>query len=114
MLTVSAEQALELINNDNLPPELKVRGRLSLKPGWELSGRLPDTLHVTALDISGCTNLKTLPKTLRCYELSARSISLESLPDDWHIEYRLDLSDCHHLKSLPEGLTVGSLILQNC
>ncbi len=114
MLTVSADQALEMINSGNVPPALAVKGRLVLKNGREWSGQMPETLYVTALDISGCANLKALPRVLHCYELNARNTSLDSLPADWQIEFRLDLTNCRRLKALPAGLTVGSLILQNC
>jgi hypothetical protein len=114
MQPVSAERALELISSKSVPPALTVKGRLALTIGHEWSGQLPETLHVTALDITNCTNLNVLPKTLRCFELTARNSTLESFPQDWQIEFRLDLSNCRRLKALPEGLTVGSLILRDC
>lgn len=75
---------------------------------------LPPGLQVTRLNLSGCQSLTRLPSGLRCYELDLRETTLETLPADLSVEYKLDLSGNTHLRELPAGLKVGSLILSGC
>ena len=133
---VSVEQAKKLILTGKARPGMRVNGSLSFENDLKLT-ELPEGLAVGSLDLSGCRNLRALPRGLRarrlvlggawdpqplldaagelsCYELDLKGSRVRSLPPGVRVEYRLDLEGCTELESLPEGLKVGSLILRGC
>lgn len=75
---------------------------------------LPPALSVPRLVLDNCDVLIGLPEKLRCYDLSMKSTTIRTLPDDLQVTYRLDLTGCTQLETLPKGLKVGSLILRDC
>jgi hypothetical protein len=81
-----------------------------------LSGRAPAGIETGVLPLSFTATRKliTLPPGLRCYSLSLADQSIESLPPDLQVEYKLDLTNCRELTSLPDGLRVSTLVLTNC
>ena len=133
---VSPEKAKELILTGKAPAGLRVTGALSFADNLKLTA-LPDGLTVSSLDLTGCRNLRGLPRGLRvrrlvmagswdpqplldaagelsCYELDLTNTRIRSLPAGVKVEYKLDLEGCTELESLPAGLKVGSLVLRGC
>ena len=129
---VSPKQAAQLILAGRAPADLRVSGHLklagmevrSLPDGLEassldLSGcsalrELPTRLRVRRINLSGCTGLERLPDGFACYEMEMRETSIDRLPDDLRVEYRLDLSGSRRLSALPRGVRTGVLILHDC
>jgi hypothetical protein len=124
----------EMIRNRTAPAGLNVPGKLSLANDLKIEW-LPDDLSVGWLDLTGCRNLKSLPRGLKarrltlagpgwdprplldglsCYHLELQGTSIVDLPDDLRVEFRLDLEGCAALERLPESLSVGSLNVRNC
>src|SRR5258708_4199393 len=99
-----------LILQGDAPSGLTFNGHLNLAGHPSLT-TLPANLHVKRLTLDGCTNLRTLPEGLDCYELSAQRSGLVTLPADLQVDYRIDLSSCEHLEALPDGLRTGTLVL---
>jgi hypothetical protein len=128
-----ADDIRKQILSGTAPGGLRVSGKLSFSEHTNLTA-VPEDLTVGWLDLTGCTRLASLPRSLharrltlqgrwdpshllhglRCYHLELQETTIESLPADMQVEHRLDLSNCTSLRSLPEGLKVGSLVLQNC
>ena len=121
-----------LIAAGKAPAEVRVQGALKIQStGLE---QLPATIEATALDVSGCPNLRALPKNLRVrrlnisgcrhleswpeqlqlFALEARETALQNVPAGWRVDYRVDLSECAELQSLPDGFKTGSLLLRGC
>ncbi|HTE17443.1 MAG TPA: hypothetical protein VK689_03555 [Armatimonadota bacterium] len=128
---VSPGEARLLILRGAMQTGLRIAGRLDLSKS--AITHLPPDLTVDTLDVSGCTQLRTLPPGLRArkvvaggsalrdlppglslYELDLRGTAVATLPADLRVEFRLDLEACRSLRSLPAGLKVGSLNLREC
>lgn len=96
-----------------VPVGMHVEGVLKFTPnlrGW----RWPERLTAEVVDLTGCTQVETLPCSLDAYELNASETLLEEIPNDIRIEAILNLTNCRALKTLPPALRVGSLILNGC
>src|SRR5919205_1049731 len=113
MVYVSTEEAHQLILRGEAPTGMVVDGHLNFSGNQGLMS-LPAYLSVRRLTIDNCLMLRELPPGLCCYELSAQSVPLATLPPDLQITYRLDLSNSDQLRSLPAYMRVGSLVLRNC
>jgi hypothetical protein len=100
-------------NITSLPPGIRchtLRSSQSLK-------ELPDDLTVEfKLDLSGCRELRKLPRGLRVPVLVLRGCAqLEALPEDMEVDY-LDIQDCTALVEWPESarVSIGSVNARNC
>ena len=109
---VKVEGGVRLYDGDklkNLPKNLRVGGRLSLK-GCRSLTNLPEGLKVGGwLDLRRCFSLETLPEGLKV-EASLwleGCTSLSSMPEGLEVEGSLNLRHCTSLASLPKGLKVG-------
>lgn len=112
-------EAHRLILNDctalkTLPPALKANSLQAAKAGLET---LPDDLNVSyKLDLTGCTALTQLPRTLRVGSLVITGCTaLEALPDELHIFF-LNAANCTRLERWGErgSVQVGKIDLRNC
>src|SRR5260221_710751 len=112
--TISAKEAIKLILNGEALSGLHVSGHLDFSKVPFARTSLPENLTAGRITLNGCRSLESLPRGLRCYELSLQECGIRELPDDLQVEYRLDLSRCHNLETLPKGLRVGSLVLREC
>lgn len=121
-----------LISQGKAPDEVRVQGALKIQSST--LEHLPATIEATALDVSGCPNLRALPENLRLrrlnisgcrkiekwpeqlqlFALEARETALQSVPEGWRVDCRVDLSECAQLQSLPDGFKTGSLLLRGC
>lgn len=127
----SPDDAKALLLGGTCPDALRVEGALDLSrplaspsvPAWkarQLSQgnssvkTLPRTLQARRADVSGCTNIEAWPQELQCGEFKAHDTSIEIVPADWQVEFRLDLSNCARLRELPRGFRTGSLVLGGC
>src|SRR2546421_6251390 len=113
MTEISLDDARTLILNADARPGLVVNGHLDFTNNTQLKA-LPEGLKVKRLTLDGCSSLQELPRGLHCFELSARSIPLKTLPADIRIENKLDLGNCDMLTELPNSLSVGILVLNGC
>lgn len=111
---ISAAQAQSLLARGEGWPGMRIDGMVSVPAPVSGVLRLPDQLHVEALDLSGCPEFDMLPSGLTCYELNLSNTKVRELPADLRVESILNLSNCVMLQSLPRGLTVGSLNLRGC
>lgn len=103
--------AREAILAGRAPDGMTVAGDLDLR-GTPVR-RLPAGLRCVKLRVDQCSDLRTLPEGLACFELSAQDLLIEELPA-MKVDYRLDLSGCHALRALPADLTLGTLVLRGC
>ena len=112
---VNAEEAYQILKQDNPPDGLVVHGTLnySKESGRQPPARFPHGLTVDVLNLTDQA-IDSLPTGLTAYELILAGTEIRSLPDELKVEVRLDLSRCEQLESLPENLSVGSLILRRC
>lgn len=121
-----------LIAQGTAPDRVRVRGALKIHS--KTLEFLPPSLAATALDVSGCPNLRALPENLQVrrlnisacrhlekwpeslelFSLEARNTMLQEVPRGWRVESRVDLSECVELHSLPEDFQTGSLVLRGC
>lgn len=106
-------KAEKLLLAGKAPDGMRVRGHLDFSRLGK-APRLPAGMSVTRLTLAECDPLPALPAGLRCYELDVSNSSIQSLPEDIQVEFRLDLSNCTRLERLPSRLKVGSLILRDC
>jgi hypothetical protein len=95
-----------------LPENLTLRW-LTLKNCTALKS-LPASLRVARLSFQGHWDYSHLLKGLNIYQLDLHHTSIDRLPDDLKVQFRLDLEDCPRLTELPAGLTTGVLILRGC
>ena len=82
-----------------------------------LAGTAPDNLSTDVLQLAFKETkhyVKKLPAGLRCYSLSLSGQSIDTLPSDLQVEFKLDLTNCSELTALPRNLKVSSLVLTNC
>jgi hypothetical protein len=104
-------------DGSKLPNLLKISGSLNLSGCTELKS-LPKGLTVDgSLYLRGCTSLTALPKGLNVgrHLILEGCTSLTSLPKGLFVGCDLDLQNCTSLTALPKGLTVGwSLDIRNC
>jgi hypothetical protein len=107
----AAEARQRLLSGEAHGP-LTFRGRLDLS-GEKGLRCLPDGLSGDTLDLSD-TGLTELPEDLQVGELIARNLPLQRIPASLRVQFRLTLDGCARLQTLPEGLTVGSLNVQDC
>jgi len=112
--TMTAHEARDLILEGKAPAGLHVSGHLDFSRVPLALPSLPENLTAGRITLDGCRTLESLPRGLRCYELSLQECGIRELPGDLQVEYRLDLSRCHGLQTLPARLRVGSLVLREC
>jgi hypothetical protein len=75
--------------------------------------RLPPGWKARSLDFSRMSDVRTLPRDLRCAQLNLSGTSLRALPHVT-VEEHLDLHGCRQLERLPSRLKVRRLDLQGC
>jgi hypothetical protein len=109
------DAAYPLLDAGNAPADLRTSGVLdySLDSDRTLPAHWPERLSCDVLDVAE-TQLRSLPRGLRAYELNLSRTPIACLPDDLKVEARLEMTRCEHLRALPGGLTVGTLILNGC
>jgi uncharacterized protein YceK len=79
-----------------------------------LSGKAPEDLHVSFLDLSEVTEPFSLPARLQCFELKLARSAVHTLPAGIRVANQIDLTECKSLTSLPAGLQTGTLVLRDC
>lgn len=75
---------------------------------------IPAGTTVARINAAGCINIREVPAGISCRELDLSGTSIEALPGDLAVEFRINLTDCKRLESLPQGLKTGTLILRGC
>jgi hypothetical protein len=96
-------------------PVVKGKARSPKRPEEKaiLSGKAPTGLHARAIELSGITQPITLPLGLHCTRLDLSNSTVENLPGDLQVEFKIDLSGST-IARLPTGLKTGSLLLGRC
>jgi hypothetical protein len=110
---VRVEGALDL-SRPPVPSSVPIGQANRLPKGNPSVKALPNALKARRVDVSGCSGIQTWPAVVQCGEFKAHGTGIETVPDNWGIEFRLDLTGCARLRELPRGLRTGSLVLNGC
>ncbi len=132
LLPWSERLARQRILAGHPPRRMRVKGPLNLA-GSESVASLPKSLEASAVDLSGCINLRELPKLSRCDSLRVGRTNIECLPCGLNVSRvidaencprlrtvellrveQLNLRGCRALEQLAEGLTVRRLVISDC
>ena len=78
------------------------------------SGKAPDRLQATVLDLTGLKDMAKLPAEVHCHTLIWKDSPLTELPANLQVSHKLDLSGSRQLERLSDGLSVSVLVLTDC
>ncbi len=78
------------------------------------SGKAPDRLQATVLDLTGLKDIAKLPAEIHCHTLIWKDSPLTELPANVQVSHKLDLSGSRQLERLRDGLSVAVLVLTDC
>jgi hypothetical protein len=112
VLPWSEQGARERLLAGHPPRRMSVRGRLILA-NCEALEKLPDRLEASAIDLSGCVNLRRLPRTVRAAALVVSRTSVFTLPAGLQIARALVAEDCPKLQAV-EAIRVSELSVRSC
>jgi Domain of unknown function (DUF6745) len=108
----SPAAARERILKGTAPARMRVEGNLNLAGALSLRA-LPERLSATSVNVSRCSNLRTLPGGLECWELIVRDSGVEHLPAPLRVLERIDAQNCRRLRSIG-GYQLQELLLGGC